>query len=289
MVEFTIFTYVSHAAAKSLQLCPTLCDPKDGSPPGSAVPGILQARTLEWVAISFSNAWKWKGKVKSLSHVRFFATPWTAAYQTPPSTGFSRQEYQSGVPLPSPMYPIVWTEKQSKAFNWALHSRQNKIKEKLSSFGLKSGKGKIPKALRKCSRGNPSFSCKEGKLLNSMDSCFKIDMKWSEVAQSCLTRLLCPWDFPGKSIGVGCHFLLQGIFMTQGSNPGLPHCKQMLYPLSHQGRHNQTQLLFTTLSSCQHWITVVAPQSHQPSVLSGFWILGILNRCVVASHCYFNL
>ena len=69
------------AAAKSLQLCPTLCDPIDGSPPGSAVPGILQARTLEWVAISFSNAWKWKVTVKSLSHVRLFMTPWTAAYQ----------------------------------------------------------------------------------------------------------------------------------------------------------------------------------------------------------------
>ena len=67
------------AAAKSLQSCPTLCDPRDGSPPGSAVPGILQARTLEWVAISFSNAWKWKVKVKSLSRVRLLATPWTAA------------------------------------------------------------------------------------------------------------------------------------------------------------------------------------------------------------------
>ena len=91
------------AAAKSLQSCPTLCDPIDGSPPGSSVPGILQARTLEWVAISFCNAWKWKVKGKSLSHVRLFATPWTAAYQAPPSMGFSRQEYWSGVPLPSPM------------------------------------------------------------------------------------------------------------------------------------------------------------------------------------------
>ena len=63
------------AAAKSLQSCPTLCDPRDGSPPGSPVPGILQARTLEWVAISFSNAWKWKVKVKSLSRVRPSATP----------------------------------------------------------------------------------------------------------------------------------------------------------------------------------------------------------------------
>ena len=90
------------AAAKSLQLCPTLCDPIDGSPPGSPVPGILQARTLEWVAISFSNAWKWKVKVKSLSRVRLLATPRTAAHQAPPSMGFSRQEYWSGVPLPSP-------------------------------------------------------------------------------------------------------------------------------------------------------------------------------------------
>ena len=80
-------------AAKSLQSCPTLCDPIDGSPSGSPIPGILQARTLEWVGISFSNAWKWKVKVKSLSHVRFLATPWTAAYQAPPSMGFSRQEY----------------------------------------------------------------------------------------------------------------------------------------------------------------------------------------------------
>ena len=90
------------AAAKLLQSCPTLCDPIDGSPPGSPVPGILQARTLEWVAISFSNAWKWKVKVKSLSHVRLLATPWTAAYQAPPSMGFSRREYWSGLPLPSP-------------------------------------------------------------------------------------------------------------------------------------------------------------------------------------------
>ena len=91
------------AAAKSLQSCLTLCDPIDSSPPGPAIPGILQARTLEWVAISFSNAWKWKVKVKSLSRVQLFATPWTAAYQAPPPMGFSRQEYWSGVPLPSLM------------------------------------------------------------------------------------------------------------------------------------------------------------------------------------------
>ena len=86
------------AAAKLLQSCPTLCDPIDGSPPGSPVPEILQARTLEWVAISFSNTWKWK--VNSLSRVQLLATSWTTAYQAPPSMGFSRQEYWSGVPLP---------------------------------------------------------------------------------------------------------------------------------------------------------------------------------------------
>ena len=85
-------------AAKSLQSCPTLCNPIDASPPGSPVPGILQARTLEWVAIFFSSAWKWKVKVKSLSRVRLLATPWTAAYQAPLPMGFSRQEYWSGVP-----------------------------------------------------------------------------------------------------------------------------------------------------------------------------------------------
>ena len=90
------------AAAKSLQSCPTLFDPIDGSPSGSPVPRIPKARTLGWVAISFSNAWKWKVKVKSLSHVQLLVTPWTAAYQAPSSMGFSRQEYWSRLPLPSP-------------------------------------------------------------------------------------------------------------------------------------------------------------------------------------------
>ena len=87
------------AAAKSLQLCRTLCDPIDGSPPGSPVPRILQARTLEWIAIAFSNAGKWKVKVKLLSSAQLFSTPRTAAYQAPPCMGFSRQEYWSGVAL----------------------------------------------------------------------------------------------------------------------------------------------------------------------------------------------
>ena len=91
--------HAAAAAAKSLQSCPTLCNPIDSSPPGSPVPGILQAKNTGVGCISFSNAWKWKGKVKLLSHVWLVATPWTAAYQAPPSMGFSRQEYWSGVPV----------------------------------------------------------------------------------------------------------------------------------------------------------------------------------------------
>ena len=106
-------TCYAAAAAKLLQSCPTLCDPIDGSPPGSPIPGILQARTLEWVAISFSNARKWKVKVKSFSRVWLLATPWTAAHQAPLSVGFSRQEYRSVVPLPSPRHaPSTWNRQK---------------------------------------------------------------------------------------------------------------------------------------------------------------------------------
>ena len=101
-LHFLISKYILvYAAAKSLQSCLTLCNPINGSPPGSPIPVILQARTLEWVAISFSNEWKWKVKGKSLSHV--WPLAWTAAYQAPPSMGFSTQEYWSGLPLPSPL------------------------------------------------------------------------------------------------------------------------------------------------------------------------------------------
>ena len=102
LFSICILAAAAAAAAKSLQSCPTLWDPMDRSPPDSPVPGIFQARTLDWVAISFSNACKWKVKGKSLSCVWLFPTPWTAAYQALPSMGFSRQEYCSGVPLPSP-------------------------------------------------------------------------------------------------------------------------------------------------------------------------------------------
>ena len=108
LIKFPFSFLAAAASAKSLQSWPTLCDPIDSSPPGSAVPGILQARTLEWVAISFSNAWKWKVKVKSLSCVQ--------PNQAPPSMGFSRQEYWSGVPLPSPSVSL--RANQSKMSPW---------------------------------------------------------------------------------------------------------------------------------------------------------------------------
>ena len=108
LAKDTVFSHGVAAAANSLQLCLTLCDPIDGSSPGSPIPGILKARTQEWVAISFSNAWKWKVKVKSLSRVWLLATPWTAAYQAPPSMGLSRKEYWSGLPLPSLFSPLCF-------------------------------------------------------------------------------------------------------------------------------------------------------------------------------------
>ena len=117
-ISCLVMSLSHYAAAKSLQSCPTLCNTIEDSPPGSAVPAILQARTLEWVAISFSNAWKWKVKVKSLSCVRLVATPWTAASQAPPSMGVSRQEYWSGVPSPSPV--SLWHKDNAVLMSWVI-------------------------------------------------------------------------------------------------------------------------------------------------------------------------
>ena len=125
----------SAAAAKSLQSWPTLCEPIDGSPPGSAIPGILQARTLEWVAISFPNAWRWKVKVKSLSRARLSVTPWTAAHQAPPSLGFSRQEHWS-----------------SKHVHWAV-VKTAKYKEQISDQPVRLVRRLLKKAL-----GSPAGS-----------------------------------------------------------------------------------------------------------------------------------
>ena len=177
------------AAAKSLQLCLTLCDPIDSSPLGSCVSGILQARILEWVAISFSNAWKWKAKVKSLSRVRLLATPWTAAYQAPPSLGFSRQEYWSGdIGLACPMCHSLFL-----CFVYIYPSIYPSV----------------------CLSLHPSLHvCR---------------LSHSVVSSSLLphglqaARLLCLRDSAGKNTGVGCYTLLQGIFPTQESNQCLSH------------------------------------------------------------------
>ena len=130
------------AAAKSLQLCPTLCNPIDGSPPDSPIPGILQARTLEWVVNSFSSAWKWKVKVKLLSRVRPSATPWTAAFQAPPSMGFSRREYWSGVPLPSPynLYRQMYLNAFTLYITQDIASNKNEFTIILVSLELKQNK-----------------------------------------------------------------------------------------------------------------------------------------------------
>ena len=124
--------------AKSRQSCPSLCDPIDCSPPGSPIPRILQARTLEWVAISFSKASKWKVKVKSLSRVQLSATPWTAACQALPSMGFSRQEYWSGVPLPSPTQSLMCSESLCYPQIHMLNS--NPQGDGIRRWGLSSGR-----------------------------------------------------------------------------------------------------------------------------------------------------
>ena len=132
--------YICTAAANSLQSCPTLCDPIDVSPPGSPVPGILQARTLEWVAISSSNSWKWKVKVKLLSGVRLLAAPWAAAYQTPPSMGFSRQEYWSGVPLPSLYIYTMGYYLSINMWNFAIFSNMDINFESIMLSGINEEK-----------------------------------------------------------------------------------------------------------------------------------------------------
>ena len=131
--------YMCSAAAKSLQSCPTLCNPRDSSPLGSPIPGILQARTLEWVAISFSNAWKWKVKVKSLSWVRLLMTPWTAAYQAPPSMGFFQGrvlEWGAIAFSKSPYYTNSNENKIWKIKTYTIHIAMTNLDSVLKSKGI---------------------------------------------------------------------------------------------------------------------------------------------------------
>ena len=173
------------AAAKSLQSCPTLCDPIDCSPPVSSVHGILQARTLEWVAISSSNAWKWKVKVKSLSRVRLLATPWTAAHQAPPSMGFPRQEHGLLLLLLSRFSHVRLCATPEMAAHQASPSLGFSRQEHWSGLSFPS----------------PMHESEKWKWSRSVVS----DSQQPHGLQP--TRLLRPWDFPGKSTGVGCHCL----------------------------------------------------------------------------------
>ena len=181
------------AAAKLLQSCPTLCNPIDGSPPGFPVPGILQARTLEWVASSFSNAWKWKVKVKLLSRARFLATPWTAAYQAPLSMGFSRQKYWSRVPLPSPghcwghLYQMAISEKEAKST----------VQPYSKSVSWRVARSELSKVFRKCVMCviPPSSVCTECILSVNLEFVW-IATRWrGKTANGVLpARLFLGWD-----------------------------------------------------------------------------------------------
>ena len=224
-------TTAAAAAAKSLQSCPILCDPIDGSPPGSPIPSILQARTLKWVAISFSNAWKWKVKVKSLSCVRLLVTPWTAAHQIPPSMGFSRQEYGVGC-------------------HCLLRYSQFNNRGPSSLFSVRSGPGQTVASLPKVNSvehpwgqsqnwcqglwlitQSPSF------ILHPLGFCCCCCKVASVVSNSVRphrrqpTRLPRPWDSPVFYTGVGWHHLIhfnKCYFSFEG--PDLVSCYLLLKP-----------------------------------------------------------
>ena len=210
-------------AAKSLQSCPTLCDTIDGSPPGSPVPGILQARTLEWVAISFSNAWKWKVKMKcsvvsdssrphGLQPTRFLC-PWGFPGK---STGVGCHHLFCSY-LPK-IFKFSWTQGFWYSILLSESETHSVVTDSLRPHGLYS-----------------------------------------------------PRDSPGQNTGVGSLFLLQGIFQTQGLNPGLPHCRQILYQLSHRGSPKKETIrkpVFTQVSSKSHLANKlnVMPWNSLPSV-----------------------
>ena len=228
------------AAAKSHQSCLTLCDPIDGSPPESPIPGILQARTLEWVAISFSNAWRWKVKVKSLSRVRLLATPWTAARQAPPSMGFSRQQYWSGCHCDCTheiKRQLLLGRKAMTNLDSVLKSTDitaNKSPCSQSYDFSHSYVGMWELNYKGWVLKNWSFwtLVLEKTLQSTLDS---ESESHSVVSDSLRPHgLYSPWNSPGQNTGEGSCSLLQGIFPAQDSNQGLPQCRQILYQLSHQ-------------------------------------------------------
>ena len=191
------------AASKMLQLCPTLCDSIDGSPPVSPVPGILQARTLEWVAISFSNARKWKVKVKSLCQVRLLATPWTEACRLLCPGIFPAKEYWSGLPLPSPNIAGYNPVKANYFYIYVSNKQKMKILN------------------RHCLQQNKTFEYLEIHLKVKVKSLSRVRPFATPRAVAC-TRLLRPWDFLGKSTGVGLPFPSPGNRPDPGIKPRSP-------------------------------------------------------------------
>ena len=159
---------------------------------------------------------KWKVKVKSLNRVWLLASPWTAAYQAPPSMGFSRQEYWSAVPLPS-LFLSLLTPKQQEGTSLVV--QWLRITSSIPGWGTK------------IAHGAPTCPIPQQRLTLCNNSCvWLFATPWTVVYQAPPSV-----GFPGKSTRVGCHFLLQEIFPTQALNPGLLHCRQTLYHLSHQG------------------------------------------------------
>ena len=256
--------------AKSLKSCPTLCDPIDGGPPGSPVPGILQERTLEWVAISFSNAWKGKVKAKSLSCVRLLATPWTAGYQAPPSMGFSRQEYWSGVPLPSPsqnMYTIssrsfhhhcqhhCCADQNCLPSTFALHLKA--LWQYNSHWKWKSLSPVwllvTPQPIQAMEFSRPEYS----RGLSLLQGIFP--NPGIEPRSPALEVDSLPAEPEGKpkNTRAGSLSLLQQEFPTQESNQGLLHCRRILYQLSYQGSHYLQLLCARHYVSALQWMCLV--------------------------------
>ena len=175
MKKWSFFSFNFHvAAAKSLQLCLTLCDPIDGSPPGSSVHGTLQARTLEWVAISFSRR---SFRPRDWTHVCLLH--WQAS-----SLPLSHQGKK---------WLLLWTQLNVSYFT-------------TNSYHYWAG---MPNALP-----SPFFT-------------LEVKVKSAQSCPTLYNPMDCPWNSPGQN---PCsHSLLHGIFSTQGLNPGLPHCRQILY------------------------------------------------------------
>ena len=215
--------------SKSFQSFPTLWDPVDGSPPGSSVPGILQARTLERVAIAFSNAWKWKVKEKSLSRVRLLVTPWTV-HEVNCTLGLVCHSLLQWITfgLNSLLWPThlgwpctTWLT-ASLSYSSPLTMRRQWSKKRYPSQLPCPTPGGLP---------NPG--------IEPRSPSFQTDYLSSES--------------PRETKSTGILSLLQGNFLTQESNWALLHCRQILYRLRNQGSSLVCQQIWKTQQWPQDW------------------------------------